>query len=126
MCWHHNAKHHYPDNGYSCPAKIDEATGKTTCWFAHSIVSRKDFDALPVPRSVGKGGGKGGNAGGKNSKGGRREDRSPSPGGSRFCFEFAKSGSCKNGAECRLGHVSPSEAAKMGLTPAPAKGGKGG
>ena len=82
---------------------------------------------MPVPRSVGKSGGKGGNAGGKNPKGGRREDRSTSPGGnSKLCFEFAKSGTCQNGADCRFGHVSPSEATKMGLTQAPPKGGKGG
>ena len=127
MCWHHDAKHHYPDGGFSCPAKLDEATGRTTCWFAHTIVARHDFDAMPAPRSVGKSGGKGGKAGGKYPRGKGREDRSPSPGGApKFCYEFAKIGSCKNGDNCSFGHISPSEAAKLGLTPPPQKGGKGG
>ena len=127
VCWHHNAKHHYPDGGFFCPAKIDEATGKTTCWFPHIIVSRKDFDAMPVPRSVGKSGGKGGKAGIKNPKGGRRDERNPSPGGNpKFCYDFAKTGSCKNGDQCWFAHIPQSEVAKMGITPPPAKGGKGG
>ena len=80
VCWHHNAKHHYPDGSSFCPARIDEATGKTTCWFSHTIVSRKDFDEMPVPRSVGKSGGKGGNAGGKNPRGSSRRPESVSGG----------------------------------------------
>ena len=79
-------------------------------------------------RSAGKVGGKGGKAGGKTPKGGgRRDDRSPPPGGDpKYCFEFAKTGSCKNGANCWFGHISPAEVAKMGLTAPEPKGGKGG
>ena len=129
VCWYHNAKHHYPDGGFSCASKLDETTGRTSCWFPHTIVSRKDFDAMTAPRSAGKGGGKGGKAGGKDPKGGRRDDRSPSPspgGEPKYCFEFAKSGTCKNGDGCWFGHVSPSEAKKMGFLPPPPKGGKEG
>ena len=44
----------------------------------------------------------------------------------KICFEFAKNGTCQNGDNCWFGHVSPSEASKMGFTPPPNKGGKGG
>ena len=69
-CWFHNAKHHYPEWGHCCLSKIDEATGKTTCWYPHTIMSRKEFDALPPPRSIAKGGGKGGGPGNSPQKGG--------------------------------------------------------
>ena len=62
-CWFHNARHHYPDWGHCCMSKMDETAGKTTCRYPHTIMSRKDFDALPPPRSVAKGGGKGGGSG---------------------------------------------------------------
>ena len=58
--WFHNAKHHYPEWGHCCLSKIDEATGKTLCWFPHTIMPQKDFDVMPLPRSTAKGGGKGG------------------------------------------------------------------
>ena len=44
----------------------------------------------------------------------------------KYCFDFAKLGSCKNGDHCWFGHISPAEVAKMGLTAPPPKGGKGG
>ena len=76
---------------------------------------------MPAPRSAGKG--KGGK---KKGKGGKGKDRGQSPGGApKFCFEYAQSSTCKNGENCNFAHVSPTEAAKMGLSP-PAKGGKGG
>ena len=37
-------------------------------------------------------------------------------GGTKFCFQFAKTGSCDKAEECPFGHVSPMEAKKMGLS----------
>ena len=129
VCWHHNCKHHYPDSGAACQAKLDE-NGKSMCWFSHHIVSRKEFDNMAPPRSVGKAGSKGGAADGKSPKGGgRRDARSPGPAsGMKYCYDFAKTGTCKNGENCWFGHISPTQLAKMGIniSPADSKGNKKG
>ena len=44
----------------------------------------------------------------------------------KYCFDFAKLGSCKNGDQCWFGHISPAEVAKMGLAPPPPKAKGGG
>ena len=46
----------------------------------------------------------------------------------KYCYDFAKTGTCKNGEQCWFGHISPTQMAKMGLTapPSNSKGGKKG
>ena len=46
QCWYHNASHYDPTGGKGCTAAIDPATGKTTCRYLHTFMSREKWDSL--------------------------------------------------------------------------------